>query len=169
MPRPPAWVTAAASLPPAAEPIGASRIGCWIPNSRVSAVSMVAIAAPRLALGCQLVLRAKLEIARVVALVQLIRRIALQAVDDPSTLHRRALADQVGPALDVLVVLDRQKLARAIQQSLGEAAVPRPYGDVGDGVVVAGEIFAFGQPPVEHVELPLGLHREAVDRVFELG
>src|SRR5688572_22511891 len=46
MPRPPAWVTAAASLPPAAEPIGASRIGCWIPSSRVSAVSIVAMLSP---------------------------------------------------------------------------------------------------------------------------
>src|SRR6185437_13618316 len=45
MPRPPAWVTAAASLPPAAEPIGARRIGCWIPSSRVSAVSIVAMSA----------------------------------------------------------------------------------------------------------------------------
>src|SRR6476469_7203080 len=47
MPRPPAWVTAAASFPPAAEPIGASRIGCWIPSKRVNAVSMVATGASR--------------------------------------------------------------------------------------------------------------------------
>src|SRR5471032_2536224 len=46
MPRPPAWVTAAASFPPAAEPIGASRIGCWMPSRRVSAVSMVAMDPP---------------------------------------------------------------------------------------------------------------------------
>src|SRR6188474_2584504 len=46
MPRPPAWLTAAASLPPAAEPIGASRMGCWIPSSRVSAVSIVAMVNP---------------------------------------------------------------------------------------------------------------------------
>src|SRR5690348_5503982 len=42
MPRPPAWVTAEASFPPAAEPIGASRIGCLISSNLVSAVSMVA-------------------------------------------------------------------------------------------------------------------------------
>src|SRR6185436_16483791 len=46
MPSPPAWVTAAASLPPAAEPIGASRMGCWMPSSRVSAVSIVAMCPP---------------------------------------------------------------------------------------------------------------------------
>jgi hypothetical protein len=33
-------VTAAASLPPAAEPLGASRSGCSMPSRRVSAVSM---------------------------------------------------------------------------------------------------------------------------------
>src|SRR3954462_2545870 len=43
MPRPPAWVPAAACLPPGAEPVGSSRIGCWIPSSRVNAVSIVAM------------------------------------------------------------------------------------------------------------------------------
>src|SRR5437879_3182355 len=47
MPSPPAWLTAAASFPPAAEPIGASRIGCWSPSRRVRAVSMVAIVVSR--------------------------------------------------------------------------------------------------------------------------
>src|SRR3954463_9581763 len=46
MPRPPAWVTAGAGSPPAAEPIGASRIGCWIPSRRVSAVSRLAMLFP---------------------------------------------------------------------------------------------------------------------------
>src|SRR5882757_5006225 len=142
MPRPPAWVTAAASLPPAAEPIGASRIGCVIPSRRVSAVSMVAIGASRLALGRQLVLSPQLEVAGVMAFMELVRGIALQAVDDASALDGRAIADQVGPALDVLVVADRQELARAIQQALGQPAVPWPHRDVGDGVVVAGQVLA---------------------------
>src|SRR5689334_20598325 len=51
MPSPPARVTAAASAPPATLPIGASRIGCSIPNIRVIDV-VIAIAntplAPRL-------------------------------------------------------------------------------------------------------------------------
>src|SRR5262249_31401596 len=107
MPRPPAWVTAAASLPPAAEPIGASRIGCWMPSRRVSAVSMVAMGLFRLALvGRELVLGAELEIAGVVALAQLGRGIALQAVDNAPALDRRPRADGIGPALDVLVVAD---------------------------------------------------------------
>src|SRR6516164_17990 len=41
MPKPPALVTAAASLPPAADPIGASRIGCSIASSRDRAVSII--------------------------------------------------------------------------------------------------------------------------------
>src|SRR5260221_3231121 len=126
MPRPPAWVTAAASLPPAAEPIGASRLGCVIPSRRVSAVSMVAIGASRLALGRQLVLCPQLEVAGVMAFMELVRRIALQAVDDASPLDGRAIADQVGPALDVLVVADRQEIARANHQALCQPPGPMP-------------------------------------------
>src|SRR5690242_13902369 len=103
MPRPPACVTAAASLPPAAEPIGASRIGWVIPSRRVSAVSMVAIAASSLGLGRQLVFGPELEVAGIVAFAELGRRIALQAIDDAPALDGRTRADQVGPALDVLV------------------------------------------------------------------
>jgi hypothetical protein len=40
----------------------------------------------------------------------------------------------------VLVVLDLQELAGAVDDALGEAAVPRPHGDVGDRVLVAGEV-----------------------------
>src|SRR5580704_19164517 len=85
-------------------------------------------------LGCQLVLGPQFEIAGVMAFVQLVRGIALQAVDDAPPLDGWTLADDVGPALDVLVVLHRQELAGAVQQSLGQAAVPRPHRDVGDGV-----------------------------------
>jgi hypothetical protein len=42
-PSPPALVTAAANLPPAADPIGARRIGCLIPKNLVKAVSMIVI------------------------------------------------------------------------------------------------------------------------------
>ena len=50
-----------------------------------------------------------------------------------------------------------------------QRAVPGPDRHVGDRVVVAREVLAFRQAPVEHVELALHLHREAVDRVFDLG
>ena len=44
--------------------------------------------------------------------------------------------------------------------------VPGPDGHVGDAVLFAGEESVVREPPVEHVELPLGLHGEPVDRVL---
>src|SRR5262249_6840972 len=85
-----------------------------------------------------LVLRLGQEIAGIMALVQLARRIARDAVDHAAASHCRALGDRIGPALHVLVILHRQEFARAIEQALGERAVPRPYRDVGDGIVAAG-------------------------------
>ena len=46
------------------------------------------------------------------------------------------------------------------------AFAPGPDGHVGDGVIVAGEELVVLEPPVEHVELPLRLHGEPVDRVL---
>src|SRR4051794_10816220 len=53
-PSPPAWVTVAASLPPAAEPIGAKRIGCSMPSRRVSAVSMTGMSVLRIVPRCRI-------------------------------------------------------------------------------------------------------------------
>jgi hypothetical protein len=36
-------------------------------------------------------------------------------------------------------------------------------------VIGAGKILTLGQPPIQNVELALHLHREAVDRIFDLG
>ena len=58
---------------------------------------------------------------------------------------------------------------RHIGCALRQAAIPRPDRDVGDRVAVAGDVFAFRQASVEHVELPLRLHGEAVDGIFDLG
>src|ERR1700754_1668407 len=52
-----------------------------------------------------LVLRAGLEVAGVVTLVQLARGIAPGAVDHATALHGRAFGDGVGPALHVLVLV----------------------------------------------------------------
>src|SRR5216683_7994376 len=54
----------------------------------------------RLTLGCHLVLCLQREIAGVMAFVQLVGGIALEAVDDAPALDRRTLANDVGPALD---------------------------------------------------------------------
>ena len=66
------------------------------------------------------------------------------------------------------VLLDLQELARAVEQALRHLPVPGPDRDVGHRVVVAGDVAPGGQQPVEHIELALGLHRVAVDRVLEL-
>src|SRR5947209_7745575 len=55
--------------------------------------------------GGQLVLRLGVEVAGVVALVQLLGRLAREAIDHAAAPHRRACEEGVGPALDVLVIL----------------------------------------------------------------
>src|SRR5258708_20241268 len=80
----------------------------------------------RLGGACELVLRLCLEIAVVVALVQLARGLAPGAVDHAPALHSRALGDRVGPALHVLVSLDLKEFARTLQQALRDAAIPWP-------------------------------------------
>jgi hypothetical protein len=64
--------------------------------------------------------------------------------------------------------MHRQEFTRAIELPLGQRTVPRPGGDIGQGVVVPRQVAAFGQQPVEHVHLPLDLHRIAVDGVLQL-
>src|SRR3954452_5933762 len=50
----------------------------------------------------------------------------------------------------------------------GYPAIPWPDRDIGDRIVGARDIFAFGEAAVEDVELALGLHGVAVDRIFDL-
>src|ERR1700681_3754337 len=61
-----------------------------------------------------LVLRLRLEIAGVMALMQLARRIALDTVDHAAALHGRTLGELVGPALHVLVFVHSEKFARTV-------------------------------------------------------
>ena len=64
--------------------------------------------------------------------------------------------------------MHRKEFARIwVTFVLDRTAVPWRCGDIGDGVVVAAQVFAFAQAAVQHVKLALGLHGEAVDRVFE--
>ena len=67
---------------------------------------------PRLSLrGCrELVLRLRFEVAGIVPLVELIRGIAAQPVDLAAPFHRRALADQRRPALQILIILHLQEV-----------------------------------------------------------
>src|SRR5450631_883522 len=116
-----------------------------------------------------LILRLGVEVARLVALAQLTRRIAMDAVHYPPALYRRSLGDRIGPALEVLVIGHLQELAGLVDQALGERAVPGPDRHVGDGVMRPAQVLALSQAPVEHVHLPLHLHGEAVDGVFDLA
>src|SRR5437867_11537667 len=75
-----------------------------------------------------LVLRLVVEIAGLVPLVQLARRIARDAVDHAAALHGGALCDRVGPALHVLVFVPRQEFAGAIDQAFRQRAIPWPGG-----------------------------------------
>src|SRR5258708_24241026 len=94
----------------------------------------------RLGGACELVLRLCLEIAGVVALVQLARGLAPGAVDHAPALPSRALGDRAGPPLHVLECLDLKEFARTIQRPLREAAIPGPHRDVRDGIIVASKI-----------------------------
>src|SRR4051812_41035972 len=68
----------------------------------------------RASIGGEFVLSSGLEIARVMALVKLTRRISGRAVDHAPALHRRTFVDHVGPALHVLVFVYGEKFGRAV-------------------------------------------------------
>src|SRR5881394_1490280 len=76
-------------------------------------------------------------------------------------LHRRALEDRVAPALQRRKFLDVHALP------LGETQ-PRRRRHVGDGVLVAGHVFAFGQLPVKHTVKAIGFVLIAIHGVLDL-
>src|SRR5262249_27799511 len=84
--------------------------------------------------------------------------VLLQHLD--AALHRRPGGDALEPAL--IVGVFRGDHALALRR-----AHPGPAGDVGDRVL-AGEIVAIGQPPVDHAIEPPRLLGVAVDRVADL-
>ncbi len=90
-----------------------------------------------------------------------------RAVDQLAALHAGPLAQQVEPAPDVLVLVRREELGGTVGAA-HDVAVPGIDGDVGDRVLVADDVFFVGQMLVEHVQLPLGFHRIAVDRILDL-
>jgi hypothetical protein len=117
-----------------------------------------------------LVLRFGREITGVVALVQLSFRRPAGAVDHSPALDGWALADFLGPARQVFIVVRLQELARvvvggAVQHAV---AVPRPDRHIGDGVFVAGDEAIVRKLPVEHIEQALYFHGKTVDGVFDL-
>jgi hypothetical protein len=90
------------------------------------------------------------------------------AVDAAPALHRRARRDGRGPTLHVGVFVHRKEFTRVVGLAFHHQAVPGVNGDVGNAVVVTRHVGPLGQVAVQHVELALDLHGEAVDGVFEL-
>src|ERR1044072_7408716 len=82
--------------------------------------------------GGDLVLGLGLEIAGVVPLEQLLRRLAGRAVDHAPALHRRGRPDLLGPANAIFVFVRADDLGPAILPELHQAAIPRPDRHVGD-------------------------------------
>src|ERR1700722_13274845 len=72
----------------------------------------------------EFVLCPRLEIAGVVALAQLARRLALHAVHHPPALHGRALEEGIGPTLHVFVFLNAQEFGGIVGPALCETTVP---------------------------------------------
>src|SRR5690606_16715931 len=87
-------------------------------------------------------------------------------VDQPPADRARARVDRLHPASDVLVLVEREELVRAVVGPVVEVAEPGVGGDVGDRVVAAGEELGLAELNVGHREQPLGLHRVAVDRIL---
>src|SRR5580765_1855999 len=83
----------------------------------------------------------------------------LQHVERP--LHGRTLEKRVAPLPQRRELLDVHALAL-------RKAQPRHGRHVGDGVLVAREVFRFPQPPVDHAVQPVRLVLVAVHRVFDL-
>ena len=69
--------------------------------------------------------------------------------------------------MQVGIFVHRQKLARLVQLALNQRAVPRVDGDVGDAVFITRHEHPISQVAVQHIELSLDFHGEAVDGVFE--
>ncbi|MNH16457.1 hypothetical protein D3C79_761010 [compost metagenome] len=66
------------------------------------------------------------------------------------------------------VFVHSEELTCRIQPAQCQLTVPGPDGDIGDAVMVARQVRAFAEAAVEHIQLALGFHGEAVDRVLEL-
>src|SRR5690606_29643374 len=95
-------------------------------------------------------------------------QLAPGAVDLAAALYRGPCGDLLGPAHEVGIALGIEELGRAVHLVGHYATIPGPDGHVGDAVLVPGDIGVVGQLPIEHVQLTLGFHGVAVDRVLVL-
>src|SRR5690606_26450001 len=95
-------------------------------------------------------------------------QLAPGTVDLAAALYCGPYGDLLGPAHEVGIALGIEELGRAVHLVGHYAAIPGPDGHVGDAVLVPGDIGVVGQLPIEHVQLTLGFHGVAVDRVLVL-
>src|ERR1700687_2610810 len=117
----------------------------------------------------QFILRFRLEITGIMALVQLAGEFTTDAIDHSPALDGWPPSHRIDPTRNVLVLLCLKELGSLIEPTLGQTGVPRPDGAVADRVVAASDVFARFESPVEHVELTLCLHGEPIYRVFDPG
>lgn len=116
----------------------------------------------------QFVLRLRVEVAPIMAFVQLLSKIAYGAVDHPAPLNGGPLGNRLCPADDMNVLLPLQELTRTVLCALRQAAIPGPNRHIGDRVLIASHILVFREVPIQHVQLALRFHREPVDRILNL-
>ena len=91
------------------------------------------------------------------------------AVDAAAALDRGARGDLLAPAVEMRIVGEAEEVRGVvIGGALGDRAVPGEDRHVGDPVIVAGHEAMVGEVAVEDVILALGLHRVAVDGIFDL-
>src|SRR5690606_24418630 len=95
-------------------------------------------------------------------------QLAPGTVDLAAALYRGPYGDLLGPAHEVGIALGIEEFGGAVHLVGHYAAIPGPDGHVGDAVLVPGDIGVVGQLPIEHVQLTLGFHGVAVDRVLVL-
>src|SRR5690554_5008846 len=95
-------------------------------------------------------------------------QLAPGTVDLAAALYCRPYGDLLGPAHEVGIALGIKEFGGAVHLVGHYATIPGPDGHVGDAVLVPGDIGVVGQLPIEHVQLTLGFHGVAVDRVLVL-
>src|SRR5690606_4694927 len=95
-------------------------------------------------------------------------QLAPGTVDLAAALYCGPYGDLLGPAHEVGIALRIEEFGGAVHLVGHYAAIPGPDGHVGDAVLVPGDIGVVGQLPIEYVQLTLGFHGVAVDRVLVL-
>ena len=101
-------------------------------------------------------------------LVKLLAQLSERAIDHAAAQHGRARSQLLGPANDMLIVVNGQEFRRVVNGVSDEEAVLGQDRHIRDRIFIARDIAPVGEVSVQHIELALGFHRVAVDRIFDL-